>query len=89
MRAVAREESPAARAPRAVQAPVSAPQPVALRPPRTLARCSGGTCKCGGRCGGGHVDEDELQRLTVARAAIDAGGSRALARAVAERHAHA
>lgn len=89
MRALAREPSPAAREARVVQAPVSAPQPVAVRPPRTLARCGAGGCTCGGKCGGkgAQVDESELERLTLARSAIDAGGARALARAVAERHA--
>lgn len=28
--------------------------------PRTLARCAGGTCTCGGRCGAGHDDDQHL-----------------------------
>ena len=92
MRTLAREPAPAASETRAaIKAPVSAPVGVARRPALRVARCGAGGCTCGGKCGGhGKAPDDaELERLTVARAAIDAGGARAMARAVAERRAGA
>jgi hypothetical protein len=91
VRTLAREPAPAVSAPHAIKAPASAPQQVARRPALRLARCGAGGCTCGGKCGGhgAEADEADLERLVVARAAIDAGGARALARAVAERRAAA